>query len=204
MKSTRHLVLAGVILGLCAIPVGILAHNGTLTIPLAERLALRGDGAAVHRELERVETIVPGGRMAADSRWRAHLDIVDKELEQGHIDGAVRAWHDAYSAALYSRSWESMIAVGDAFMAIGHASGSTHGARMNAREAYMAALIRARRDRSLDGALRAEAAFRKIGDHAIAEQCLRVAARLAQGDEQAQQRLRDAQQPAAPVMMTEF
>ena len=203
MKSTRHLVLAGVLLGLCAIPVGILAHNGTLTIPIAERLALRGDRAAVHRELERVEAIVPGGRMAKDSRWRAHLDIVERDLEQGHVDGAVRAWHDAYSAALYSRTWESMIAVGDAFMAIGHVSGSTRGARANAREAYLTALIRARRDRSIDGAIRAEEAFRKLGDHAVAEQCLRIAAQLAVGDEHAQQRLRDGRPWAAPVM-TEF
>jgi hypothetical protein len=86
--------------------------------------------------------------------WKTHLHLVETELASGHVDVAVRAWHDAYGAALESRGWESMIAVGDAFMKIGHAAGTPNGARMNAREAYLTALIRARRTHSVDGALR--------------------------------------------------
>src|SRR5688572_4728941 len=97
---------------------------------------------------ERMESVVPAGRIRDDGLWKAHLHLVETELAAGHVDVAVRAWHDAYGAALESRGWESMIAVGDAFMKIGHAAGTPGGARMNARESYLTALIRARRNRS--------------------------------------------------------
>jgi hypothetical protein len=205
MTSTRrHLVLAAGLLGLCAIAVGILAHRGSLTIPEPERTALSGARAAVHAELERLESVVPAGRTRDDGLWRAHLDVVEKELEHGHINVAVRVWHDAYGAAFESRSWESMIAVGDAFVAIGRASGSVRGARMNAREAYLIALIRARRDHSIDGALRSAEAFRQLDDRAVVEQCLHIAAQLAAGDEQSQQMVREARHRwAAPHTDTE-
>jgi hypothetical protein len=51
------------------------------------------------------------------------------------------------------RTWEGMIAVGDAFMRIGQAAGMIGGARMTARDAHVTGLIRARRYRSVDGAL---------------------------------------------------
>jgi hypothetical protein len=193
MRSTRHLVWAGGLLGLFAI-VGILTHGGSLMVPGPEGRALRGGRAAVHSELERLESFVPAGRDRDDGLWRAYLDLVEKELERGHLDVAVRVWQDAYGAALGSGSWESMIAVGDAFVAIGRASGSPAGARMNAREAYLTALIRARRDRSVDGALRSAEAFRQIGDQAVVEQSLHVATQLAAGDEQALERVREARQ----------
>jgi len=133
MASTRHLALAAGLLALCAIGVGILIYGGHLTIPRPQRAALRGVRAAVHGELERLENVVPGGRTPDDGLWRAYLDLVAKELEHGHVDVAVRVWQDAYGAALASGSWESMIAVGDAFVAIGRASGSVGGARILGR-----------------------------------------------------------------------
>jgi hypothetical protein len=194
MTSMRQFVLAAGLLGLCAIAVELLTHGGSLAVPKTERTALRGERAAVHGELERLESVVPAGRSRDNTVWRAYLDLVGKELEQGHIDGAVRVWHDAYGAALESGSWESMIAVGDAFMNIGRASGTPGGARMNAREAYLTALIRARRDHSVDGALRSAEAFRQLGDRSVVEQSLHVAGQLAAGDEQAQAKVREAQQ----------
>ena len=77
-------------------------------------------------------------------------------------------------------------------MSIGRASGTPAGARMNAREAYLSALIRARRDRSVDGALRSAEAFRQLGDRAVVEQSLHIAGQLAAGDEQAQAKVRVA------------
>ncbi len=164
MTSTRRLAVAAGLLGLSAV-VGILTRGESLMVPRPEEGALRGARAVVHGE-----------------------------LEHGHVDVAVRVWHDAYGAALESGNWESMIAVGDAFMAIGRASGTPAGARMNAREAYLTALIRARRDRSVDGALRSAEAFRQLNDHAVVEQCLHIAAQLAAGDEQAQEKVREARQ----------
>ncbi len=165
-----------------------------LTVPGSDRAALRGARAAAHGELERLESVVPAGRAPDDGLWRPYLDVVEKELEHGHVDVAVRAWQDAYGAALASRSWESMIAVGDAFTVIGRASGTPRGARMNAREAYLTALMRARRDRSVDGAIRTAEAFRELDDRAVVEQCLHIAAQLAAADEQAQQKVREARQ----------
>jgi len=194
MMSTRQLGLAAGLLGLGAIAVGTLTHGGGLTVPGPERTVLRGARAAVHGEIERLETLVSAGRARDDSLWRAHLSVVDQELERGHVDVAVRAWQDAYGAALASRNWESMIAVGDAFLAIGRASGSARGARTNAREAYLIALIRARRDRSVDGAIRSAEAFRALDDRAVVEQCLHIAAQLAAGDEPAQEKVYEARQ----------
>jgi hypothetical protein len=193
MRPMRRLVVTAGVLALCVL-VGILTRGGSLMVPGVGEGALRGARAAVHGELERLESFVPAGRDRDDGLWRAYLDLVEKELERGHLDVAVRVWQDAYGAALGSGSWESMIAVGDAFVAIGRASGSPAGARMNAREAYLTALIRARRDRSVDGALRSAEAFRQIDDHAVVEQCFHVAALLAVGDEQALQRVREARQ----------
>ena len=194
MTSTRHLVLVAGLLGLGATTVGILTHGGRLTFSPSQHAALSGGRAAVHEELERLESVTPAGRAREDGHWRAHLDVVEKELERGHIDVAVRAWHDAYGAALGSHSWQSMIAVGDAFIAIGRASGSIRGARMNAREAYLTALIRARREHSVDGVLRSADAFRQLDDRAVVDQCLHIAAQLAAGDEQAQEKVRDVRQ----------
>jgi hypothetical protein len=188
-KQYAFMVAVG-FLGLCS--VGLLAHRGALTTPNPERSALTGARAVAHAELERMESVVPAGRIRDDGLWKAHLHVVETELAAGHVDVAVRAWHDAYGAALESRSWESMIAVGDAFMKIGHAAGTPGGARMNAREAYLTALIRARRNHSVDGALRSGEAFAGLGDRAIVEQSLYIAAQLATGDEQAEQRVSEA------------
>ena len=192
MTFTQYTVVVAAFLGLCA--VGLLAHGGALTVPNSERRALTGARAVAHAELERVESVVPAGRVRDDGVWKAHLHIVETELASGHVDVAVRAWHDAYGAALESRNWESMIAVGDAFMKIGRAAGTPGGARMNAREAYLTALIRARRNRSVEGALRSGEAFARLGDRTIVEQSLYIAAQLATADEQAQQRVSEARQ----------
>jgi len=167
MRLKRHVVVVAGLLGLCAIAIGIVMHGGGLIVPNPEHAVLLGARAAAHEEVERRETVVPAGQSQDDGVWTAHLRVVETELARGHVDVAVRVWHDAYGAALDSRRWESMIAVGDAFMRIGHAAGTPGGARMNARDAYLIALIRARRDRSVDGALRSGEAFAGLGDRAL-------------------------------------
>jgi len=193
IMTMRHFVLTIGLLGLCVIALAVLARSEDPSHPRSERKTLTGAQAAAHEEIERVETIVPVGQRRDDQLVRGYLVIVDRELEHGHIDVAVRVWQDAYGAALESRTWESMLAVGDAFLAIGRVSGSVRGARRNAREAYLTALIRARRERSVDGALRAAEAFRRLDDRAVAEHCLRIAGQLATGDEAAERKVQEAQ-----------
>jgi len=199
VTSPRRLFVASALLGLCI----VLAHGGRLTALWPEDGVLRGARAAVHEQLESLESLLPVGSKRDDGLWRSYLAVVDQELAQGHVDAAVRVWQDAYGAALGSRSWQSMIAVGDAFVAIGRTAGTPRGARMNAREAYMSALIRARRERSVEGALRSAEAFGALDDRAVVEQCFHIAAQLAAGNDEAQERVREARErwasrPVAP------
>src|SRR5262249_42508355 len=134
IMTMRHLVFSGGLLGLCVIALAVLARGQDPSVPRSEPMTLTGAHAAAHEEGERVETIVPAGQRRDDRLVRAYLAVVEQELEHGHVDGAVRVWQDAYGAALESRTWESMIAVGDAFLAIGRAAGTVRGADRNARE----------------------------------------------------------------------
>src|SRR5262245_49898273 len=135
----RMVILTALVLGLFEIGIGLLSYRDDASLARAERSAQTGGSAM--------------GRARDDNLWRAHLDVVDRELARGHIDVAVRIWHDAQGAALASRTWESMIALGDSWMAIGRAAGTPRGSRERAREAYTTALIWARRSRSVEGVL---------------------------------------------------
>ncbi|HKW95480.1 MAG TPA: hypothetical protein VJX92_26575 [Methylomirabilota bacterium] len=152
----------------------------------------------MHGELERLESVVPAGRTDNDGLWRGYLEDFERQREDGHPEMAVRALHDAYGAALQSRHWQAMIAVGDAFMVVGRAPGNAAGAHIEARQAYLTALIRARRVHSVEGVLRTAEAFRRLGQRDAVDQCLHIAGLLAAGDEAAQQRVRDSRQRLIP------
>jgi hypothetical protein len=184
----RRVILAAVILGLLELGSGLLSAREPLAIPRPERTA-----PAVT------------GRSRDDGLWRRHLDLVERELERGRIDVAVRLWHDAHGAAIASRTWESMLALGDAWLAIGRAAGTPRGARERARDAYTTALIRTRRVRSVDGVIGSAEGFRRLDEHVFAEQSLRIAEQVAEGDGAALERVREVRQRwAAPVTITEF
>src|SRR5262245_28024621 len=117
-------------------------------------------------------------RANAELSWKDYLDVVDEALMRGDVSDAVRSWQDAYSVALASRRWEALLAAGDAFVRIGDASGRPEGARPNARYAYMAALVQAQRQRSVDGVRSIGRAFAAIGDPEVAAYCERIAAAL--------------------------
>lgn len=189
--------------GLVAVAADILSHESHLTLAPPARVVLTDGRAALHEEIERLESKIPAGEPGHEGLWRAYLQVFETARAQGHRDVAVRVLYDAYGAALESRSWESMIAVGDAFMAIGRVPGNGAGARMNARQAYLSALIRARRSRSVDGALRTAAAFEDIDDRDVVEQCLYVAALLAAGDAEAERKVRDARERWAAQQLTQ-
>jgi len=111
----------------------------------------------------------------AQLAWRAHLQRVDAALARSDVGAAEMAWREAYAAALKSRHWEGMVAVGDAYRQVGGAGGFPQAARAKARQSYMTALFRARGEGSVDGVLRVAERFAELGDREVVEQCIRVA-----------------------------
>jgi hypothetical protein len=146
----------------------------------APAVVLRGHPAQFRAEVSRLGEQVPAGRPGAAGLWEAHVQWVHQLLDRGDVSGAVRAWHDAYGAALDGPGWEGMLAVGDAFLRIGDVAHSTRGAQANAYQAYLVALVRAERAGSVDGMLQTATAFAGLDDHAVVAQCIRIARRLAQ------------------------
>lgn len=120
----------------------------------------------------------PAGR-AADSAWREQIAVVDTLLERGDVSAAARASHDAYRAALGSQRGDAMLAVGEAFVRSGDRTGTGEAAKAHARQAYLVAFTRARRDGAAEAMRRVEAAFAALGDLEVAAQCRQAAARLA-------------------------
>ena len=103
----------------------------------------------------------------------AKLAVMDAAIATADLSRAVFAWRDAYGIALGSRSWEAMLAVGDAAMRIDRASSPRAevptGFRAEARQAYLRALFDARAAGSSEGMRRAADAFAALGDAEMAE-----------------------------------
>jgi hypothetical protein len=112
----------------------------------------------------------------APQAWRVPLDEAEQALQRGDHVAALSAWSQARAAALRSQHWEGLLAVGDASRLFG-AQG-----RARAREAYLTALLRARRDHALDGVLRAATGFAELGDREVLAYALRLADREAGRD----------------------
>jgi len=129
---------------------------------------------------------------ASRATWRGHLDSVDDALSRSDPRGAEAQWAKAYAAALRSRRWEGMVAVGDTYRRLGALGGFQGTAAAKAREVYLAALFRARSEESVDGVLEAARGFAALGDKTVVEQCLSVARSIAAQtrDLRAEQRVR--------------
>lgn len=117
--------------------------------------------------------------------WAHHLQTVDLALDRGDISAAVQEWHQGFAAALRSRTWLGLVEVGDAYLRIAEVGGFRGSAKPMARHLYLEALVRAKSQRSPEGALRVATAFARLGDRGVVEQCVRVA-------ESAARRQRDA------------
>jgi hypothetical protein len=117
----------------------------------------------------------------AELTWKDYLGVVDEALARGDVSEAVRSWQDAYGVAVASRRWEALLAAGDTFVRIGEVSGHPEGAWPNARHAYMAALMQAERQRSVQGVRAVGRAFASLGDQEVAAYCDRIAAALPAG-----------------------
>jgi len=96
--------------------------------------------------------------------WALHIAEMDRAVTQGDAPGAAAAWREAYVAAHVSRDWPGMLAVGDAALRAGRATGMLEVFRPRAGRAYVTALLRARRHGSPDGALAAADAFGRRAD----------------------------------------
>lgn len=123
--------------------------------------------------------MAPDGAEGGEPSWMAHIRAMDAALVARDVKTADWAWHEAYSSALGSRTWEGMLAVGQAYLRIGQATGSRTAATARARRAYLAALVRARAQGAVEGTLLVAQAFADLGDRDMADQCLRVAQTLA-------------------------
>ena len=134
--------------------------------------------------------IIPSAE-AAGIDWAAEIQAMDAALARGDATTAQAAWREAYAAAHAGRGWPGMVAVGDAAIRLGRATGTVAVAESRARRIYLTALFRARRHDSLDGVLAAGEAFGRLGDREVVEQALAMATDMAKrsGDDLAQRRV---------------
>ena len=122
--------------------------------------------------------------------WSMPLERADEALREGDVAQALAWWREARMEALRDRGWEGLIEVGDASRRLGVRGGFRRDGEALARDAYMAALLRARREQSLDGILRAASAFGELGDREVVVHALRMAERQAAEDPRAREHVR--------------
>jgi hypothetical protein len=121
----------------------------------------------------------PAAAEAGGPDWAARIDEMDRVLAQGDTQAVVAAWREAYVAAHVDRGWPGMIAVGDAALRAGRATGAPEIFEPRARRAYRTALMRARRQASREGILAAAEAFGRLGDRDVERLARSHAAELA-------------------------
>jgi hypothetical protein len=122
---------------------------------------------------------VVAGDLAAATPWSGPLHAVDAALARRDLATAVDEWHHARVAALRSRKWQGLAEVGDAYVRMVAAGAFSAPAKPLARSLYLEALVWAKSQRSAEGALRMAAAFDRLGDRGVVEQCVKVAANAA-------------------------
>jgi hypothetical protein len=116
---------------------------------------------------------------ARERMRQAALVRVDQALARRDVAAALEAWQSAYELARRTRSWRGLVEAADAHLRIGAGAGASAAAAPRAREIYLAALSRARAERSVDGVVRTAEAFAALGDREVTELALRIAASLA-------------------------
>lgn len=124
--------------------------------------------------------------------WTEYIRAMDQALAETNATAAVRAWRNAYAAALGMPGWRGLVEVAAASLRIGTIPGFGKASEARARETYWTALFRARQQGSLNGVLDAAEAFGALGDRTMVEQCIRVAESLAalNGDASGGERIR--------------
>jgi hypothetical protein len=124
-----------------------------------------------------------------ESPWIFPLRDMDGALARGDFSAATIARHKANLAVLANPCWEGFLAVGDGALRLGEAKQVRRATEPEARRAYLSAMVRARKARSLEGALRVTDAFARLGDRDMVDQGVRIAHELAGHDEMAMGRV---------------
>jgi len=102
------------------------------------------------------------------------LASVDEALAHGDTAAALQAWQRVYEAARLHRGWRGLVEAADAGVRID--SEARGAAAPRARWIYLAALDRARAERSVEGMVRVADGFSRLGDRDASERVLRIAA----------------------------
>lgn len=179
--SWRRLVL-GSSLGFCLVILTFL--SGLVAEPVHGWKATavgRYDGIAKKSRADgpNRERVATSNGQTADGPWTIHIRKAEEALAGKNVRAAEQSWHEAYRAALSSKRWEGMVAVGDASRRIAEVAGAREAYVPRARQLYLSALERARQQRSVDGVLRAAEAFDALGDREAVNECVRIAEGLA-------------------------
>ena len=154
-----------------------LDEMGSWALAIAIPLALVAGAVPVLTLLQAVTHEEP--TMERMSTWTAELERVDEALTSNDVPGAIHAWRNAYTAAIGSRRWDAMLDVGYVYLRIGERTKIRRVHEAKAREAFLVALFRARRESSLDGVLRTGQAFAGLGDREVVIHCIRIAEGIA-------------------------
>ena len=123
---------------------------------------------------------VPGAVVRSERipAWTVRVELVDQALADGNLSRAQLEWREAYADAMSSGRWEALVGVGDAAVRVNTMAGQRSGHRTEARQAYLAALLRARVQGSAAGAERVAEAFAALGDEEMSRQARAIAVRL--------------------------
>lgn len=133
----------------------------------------------------------------SNAPWLPHLELMDRAVATRDPDGAIRAWREAYAAALGSAGCRGLVEVAAACVKIGEIPGFRKACEAKARQTYWTALFRARQERSLEGLYQVAAAVETLGARTMAEECLRIAESfIAEGADSATRR--PSGRPARP------
>jgi hypothetical protein len=182
MISKRYFGVLGAGLGGYLLSVGLVGAIVTGRFPLdGAPLSAPNVYDEVVQQWQALLSNLPSAPPAAsrgDGPWAGHIARLDEALARNDVRTAEQAWRDAHVEVLRTRRWEGMMALGDAHLRLGEVTGSLSGARAQARQAYLAALLRARNEGSPAGVLAAAEAFGGLGDRDVVDQALRIASDL--------------------------
>src|SRR3989442_12930520 len=83
-------------------------------------------------------------RIGAAGPWTEHIHAMDQALTERNATTAVRAWRNAYAAALATPGWRGLVEVAAGSLRIGAIPGFGKASEARARETYWLALFPAR------------------------------------------------------------